>query len=64
MFFTVERVSMTLPHAHVIVDSSYFGCMPLFIVLSSRAGHACQKTGLMTADGFLQQSGIAQRRIH
>jgi len=59
MFFTVERVSMTLPHAHVIVVGSYLGCMPLFIVLSSRAGHACQKTGLMTANGFLLLSGIA-----
>ena len=31
MFFTVERVSMTLPQAHVMVVSSYLGWIPLFM---------------------------------
>jgi hypothetical protein len=31
MFFTVERVSMTLPQAQVMVVSSYLGWIPLFI---------------------------------
>ena len=33
--FFVERVWMTLPHAHVIVASSYLGWMSLFMVLFS-----------------------------